>query len=225
MRKEAKILIGLTAVVGLGLALAANFFKVDETTPTATPNSLGQAGAYGVSLRPEFVRDDSPTLGPKTAKVTIVEFLDPECESCRAFHPIMKETLKAYEGGVHFVVRYMAFHTSSSLAVAATESAGLQGKYWEMQDLLFNAADEWSHKPTPESGYFIKYAADLGLDVEKFKQDLNDPKWQQKIARDMADGKVVGVNGTPTIFINGERLKNLGASDLRAAIEAQLRTL
>lgn len=225
MRKEAKILIGLAAAVGLVVTLAANFYKKEDSmqTSSSVPNSLGSASSYGVSLRQEFVRDDSPTQGPKTAKVTVVEFLDPECESCRAFHPIMKETLKAYEGGVYFVVRYMAFHTSSALAVAATESAGLQGKYWEMQDLLFNAADEWSHKPAPETSYFIKYASDLGLDVEQFKRDLSDTRWQQKITRDMADGKALGVNGTPTIFVNGEKLKSLSPGDLRSAIETQLR--
>lgn len=225
MRKEIKILIGLAVVVIIGVIIASNLYKSEEEASPKTPPSAGTPSSanYGVSLRSEFVRDDSQTKGPKNAKVTLVEFLDPECEACRAFHPIMKETLNAYEGGIHFVVRYMAFHTSSAVAIAATEAAGLQGKYWEMQDLLFNTADEWGHKPSPDSSYFIKYAAGLGLNVEQFKKDMNDPRWQQKIERDMADGKAVGVRGTPTIFVNGEQLKNLSPEALRSTIEAHLR--
>lgn len=224
MRKEIKVLIGLAAVVLIVTFAATRFYKGEEPQATQVnqPAAEETPGLYGITLREEFVRDDSHTKGPKNAKVTLVEFLDPECEACKAFHPIMKQILQDYEGGIHFVVRYMAFHTSSAMAIAATESAGLQGKYWEMQDLLFNAAEEWGHKSSPDASYFIKYASDLGLNVEQFKKDLNDPRWQQKIARDMADGKVLGVNGTPTIFVNGEPLKQLSPEALRSAIESHL---
>lgn len=226
MRKELKILIGLSLIVLLGVVLATTFYKKTEPTPQTGSTSVPftPAGEYGVTLREEFVREDSPTMGPKNAKVTVVEFLDPECESCRAFHPIMKEILKSYEGGIHFVVRYMAYHTSSALAVAATEAAGLQGKYWEMQDLLFNTADEWGHQPQPNQEFFLKYAGQLGLNVEQFKKDLVDPRWQAKVERDMNDGKALGVRGTPTIFVNGEVLEKLGFEGLRTQIEKHLRS-
>lgn len=92
-----------------------------------------------------------------------------------------------------------------------------------MPNILFNSADEWGHKQTPDPTSFFKYATALGLDLEKFKTDLEDPKWQQKVARDMTDGKVLQVIGTPTVFVNGEMLKGLGIDALRNKIEVFLR--
>jgi protein-disulfide isomerase len=218
MKRELKILALLSFLIVAAGALAVYFYNSGQSQSSSAPI------LHGVTLREEFVRDDSPTLGPKQANVTLVEFLDPECESCRAFFPTIKRILKEYEGQIHFVVRYMPFHSSSLVAIAATEAAALQGKYWEMQELLFNMADEWGHQPTPRKDLFIKYAGSLGLDVAKFTQDLEDPKWVQKAQRDMADGKLLGVNGTPTLFVNGERVKNLTYQALKESITPYLGT-
>lgn len=210
MSKEIKILIGILAIVVVGFLVGRQFYNKKSTEEIIA--------GRGITLRQEFVREDSWALGPKDAPVKIVEFLDPECESCKAFFPTMKSILKKYEGRVHFVVRYMAFHKSSQMAVAATESAGLQNKYWEMQELLFNRADEWSHQPEPRREFFQKYGAELGLGMDRFDLDLDDPKWILKVKRDMADGKSVGVQSTPTIFVNGVLLKDLSYEALDEAI-------
>lgn len=216
MNKEFKVLAILTAVItGAGAIVVYSYNAMQAP-------SVSKSKTYGITLREEFVRDDSPTLGPKNASVTLVEFLDPECEACRAFFPTVKRILKEYEGQIHFVVRYMPFHSSSLVAIAATEAAGLQGKYWEMQELLFNSADEWGHQPTPRRDLFIKYANSLGLDVAKFTQDLDDPKWVQKAQRDMADGKSIGVSGTPTFFVNGDRVSKLSYRELKLGIDQYL---
>jgi protein-disulfide isomerase len=131
-----------------------------------------QAVQPGMSFRDELIRPDSHAMGPENAPLTIVEFLDPECESCKAFYPTMKKFLDENKKSVRFVVRYMAFHTSSAMAIAALESAGIQGKYWEYLETLFVFAEEWSHKETPDSSYFEKYASNLGINVEKFKNDM-----------------------------------------------------
>ena len=216
MTKEAKILVGLALIIALVGGVATYIYQ--SKTSTAKSENL----SYGVSLRQEFVREDSPTLGPKNAKVTLVEFLDPECESCRAFFPIVKRVLEEYQGKIHFVVRYMPFHTSSVMAVAATEAAGLQGKYWEMQELLFNSADEWGHQPSPRKDLFMKYAAALELDTERFSADLDDPRWPQKAMRDMDDGKILGVQGTPTFFVNGEAVSELSYEGLKKSLDLHL---
>ncbi len=117
----------------------------------------------------------------------------------------------------------MAFHRSSMMAIAATEAAGLQGKYWEMQEHLFATAGEWGHQSTPNSSFFINYASTLGLDVDQFQKDLDDPKWTQKVQRDMADGAVLGVRGTPTIFVNGVVLPQLSPEALESSIESALK--
>jgi protein-disulfide isomerase len=216
MKKEFKTLAILSLVLVVGGIVAVYFYNSVQSRSHSTAKS------YGVTLREEFVRDDSPTLGPKDASVTLVEFLDPECESCRAFFPTVKRILKEYDGKVHFVVRYMPFHSSSLAAIAATEAAGLQGKYWAMQELLFDMTDEWGHQPSPRKDLFNKYAASLGLDVAKFAQDLDDPRWVQKAQRDMTDGKLLGVNGTPTLFVNGDRVSKLTYQDLKLSINQYL---
>ena len=171
------------------------------------------------------MRPDSHSMGPENAPLIVVEFLDPECESCKAFYPHMKHFLKEKEGKVRFVVRYMAFHTSSAMAIGAAESAGLQGKYWEMLELLFENAEEWGHKPEPQAAFFEKYAQNLGLDVARFKADLVDPRWKVLIERDMADGKVLGVRGTPTVYLNGDILQHLSIDGLRAQTDPILKTV
>jgi len=211
MKRETKSIVATFAFMIAAFALGAVLYK--QATKSA-----------GVQVIPDgLIHDDSPTLGPKDAPVTIVEFLDPECESCKAFYPIMKEVLKTYEGRVRFVVRYMSFHRSSAVAVAATEAGGLQGKYWEMQGHLFATAEEWGHKETPIKSLFVNYARDLGLDVERFETDLEDPKWAAKIQRDMADGSKFGVKATPTIFVNGALLEELSQSALENSIEKALK--
>lgn len=216
MKKEFKTLAILSSMLIAGGAIAVYAYN------SAQSPSHSATKSYGITLREEFVRDDSPALGPKDASVTLVEFLDPECESCRAFFPTVKRILKEYDGKIHFVVRYMPFHSSSLIAIAATEAAGLQGKYWEMQELLFNLADEWGHQPSPRRDLFVKYADSLGLNISKFTQDLDDPRWLQKAQRDMADGKSIGVNGTPTLFVNGDRVSKLTYQDLKFSINQYL---
>lgn len=216
MKKELKIILALGTTVVAGLLVAASLYRGSAAKTTSTASQWR-------GLRQEFVREDSATLGPKDAPVTVVEFLDPECESCKAFFPIMKNTLKKYEGSIYFVVRYMGFHRSSMMAVAATEAAGLQGKYWEMQEHLFATAEEWGHHPMPIRSFFVNYARALGLDVERFQADLNDPKWSQKVQRDMADGAVLGVKATPTVFVNGITLIDLSQEALENSIESALK--
>jgi protein-disulfide isomerase len=169
-----------------------------------------------------LVRPDSQTQGAADAPVTIVEFFDPECESCRAAFPFVKQLLEEYEGRVRLVVRYFPLHNNSVLAVTAIEAAGEQGKYWEMQELLFTNQSEWGEKQTPQTELFIGYATELGLNIEQFTADLQSPDYQAKIERDQADGRALGVDGTPTFFINGRQVEELSADSIIAMIEEEL---
>ncbi|HEX6186055.1 MAG TPA: thioredoxin domain-containing protein, partial [Pyrinomonadaceae bacterium] len=190
----------------------------------------GDASADGPLVRP-----DSPTLGPADAPVTLVEFLDPECESCGAFHPTVKRILKDYDGKVRLVVRYMPFHPNSVLAATVTEAAGEQGKYWEMQELLFRRQPEWGeihghggHAPAPAARreppavLFERYAAELGLDVERVRAAVAERRYASKVERDRRDGQSLGVAKTPTFFVNGRQLARFSQQDLRALIEEEL---
>jgi protein-disulfide isomerase len=210
--KSVRYLVLAFICVVLALLVGSYFYNKSQFKPVP----------IGISLREEMVRPDSHFAGPENAPLTIVEFLDPECEACKAFYPTLKKFLKENEKNTRLVVRYMAFHTSSAMAIAALESAGIQGKYWEYLDVLFNSAEEWGHKEKPDSSYFEKYALSLGLELSKFKQDMTDPRWTTLIQRDMKDGQVLGVRGTPTVYFNGELLRGLDYASLEAAAKNHL---
>lgn len=223
MKKEVGILLALVVLVIIGGVIGASYYRgsVQSTPVTDKPD-----------LTNVLVRPDSPTLGPSDAKVTVVEFLDPECESCGAFAPQVKTLLKEFEGRVRFVVRYMPLHKNAKLAAQYTEAAGEQGKYWEMQEKLFAMQGEWGDKhghgpapatPTPPvSELFEKYAKEIGLDVQQLNTAAGNAKYAQKADRDLKDGQALGVRQTPTFFVNGRKLARLSMQDLRSLINEEL---
>ena len=225
MRKEVKILALIAVFVVVAAVLGARYYR-DSVQGVRRPN----ASADGPLVRP-----DSPALGPADAPVTVVEFLDPECESCGAFHPTLKRLLKDYDGKVRLVVRYMPFHPNSVLAAAVTEAAGEQGKYWEMQELLFRRQPEWGEihghggqaapavRREPPPVLFERYASELGLDVERVRAALAQRRYDSKVERDRRDGQSLGVTRTPTFFVNGRQLARFSQQDLRALIEEELK--
>ena len=184
------------------------------------------------SVSENLVRPDSPSLGPADAKVTVVEFLDPECESCAAVAPQVKALLKEYDGRVRFVVRYMPLHRNAKMAAQYIEAAGEQGKYWEMMEKLFAMQGEWGEKhgpaghntvPTaPVSELFEKYGTQIGLDAGQLNAAAGQPKYAEKAERDLRDGQALGVRATPTFFVNGRRLARLSMADLRTLINEEL---
>jgi protein-disulfide isomerase len=169
-----------------------------------------------------LIREDSPTRGPADAAVTLVEFLDPECESCRAAYPVVEQILADYEGQIRYVVRYFPNHNNSMLAIAATEAASEQGMYWEMQEILFANQLEWGEQSLPQLDLMLSYAAELGLDVEEFTASLPNPDYVAKAQRDRQDGVSLGVRGTPTFFVNGQAVLGMDEGMLRQLIDAAL---
>lgn len=169
-----------------------------------------------------LIRPDSPSLGPADAKVTLVQVLDPECESCRKMAPIVNQILKDYRGKVRLVIRYYPHHYNSEIAIRAIEAAGEQAKYWEMHDLLFDNQPVWGAKKTSQEELIFKYAQEIELDMQKFRIAVNHPKFIAKIERDRSDSKALGVRRTPTFFVNGERLLGAGLESLRTAINKAL---
>ena len=228
MNKEIKILAAIAFVVVIAAVIGASYYRNSvQNAPVVVNNSSGKSSVNAETL----VRPDSPTLGAADAKVTLVEFLDPECESCAAFSPIVKKILKDYDGKVRLVVRYMPLHPNSMRAAALTEAAGEQGKYWEMQELLFQRHSEWgerhgaptSAQPANVPALFEKYAMELGLDMERVKSAIKENRYQAKLERDLADGRTLGVRKTPSFFVNGRMLMRFSEYDLRALIDDELK--
>ena len=159
--------------------------------------------------------DDDPARGDANAPVTIVEFTDFECPACAAMHPVLEEVLKSYGNKVRFVVRDFPLnrHEHARKAAEAANAANAQGKFFEYAALLFGrqkALDIPSLK---------KYATELGLDRARFDAALDRGTYAAEVQHDVEDGEMYGVDVTPSIFINGVRLKTLSTEGLREAID------
>lgn len=221
MSKDIKIL-ALVAVAVIAVAVVGSYLYRSSVQSKPAPDQARNSA---------LVRDDSPALGPADAKVTIVEFLDPECESCAAFNPVVKNLLKTYDGRVRLVVRYMPLHPNSVPAANFMEAAGEQGKYWQAQELLFRKQPDWGERhggppnaPKPNiDALFEGYAKELGLDLDKTMSAVRQNRFAAKLDRDRRDGQSLGVRRTPTIFVNGRELARLDENQLKALIDQELK--
>lgn len=211
--------LGIPAILVVlgGISLLGNGANV---VPSSSPPSFAASAPTEVGA---LVREDSPTLGPVDAPVTLVEFLDPECEACRAFYPIVKQVMSDYEGKVRLVVRYVPGHNNSALAAVALEAARKQDatKYWEMLELLFERQSEWGEQQDPQSQVFLDVAEAVGLDIGRIKAAM-DAGDTSMIERDLADAIAADVRGTPTFFVNGTLVTDMSPEGLGAAIDDAL---
>ena len=148
--------------------------------------------------------------GNKDSKVIIVEYLDFECEACGAYYPLVKRLSEEYGDKVAFVTRYFPLpgHRNSITSALAVESAGKQGKYWEMYDIVFENQSAWGEKQITEPTIFKGYAQQLGLDMEKFNKDVVSKEVKGRINRDKSDGIKLNIQSTPTFFLNGKKIEN-----------------
>ena len=226
MKKEFLVLGAIFLLVILAAVLGAKYYRSSvqsERKPTNTATATAPAG--------QLIRPDSASMGPADAKVTVVEFYDPECETCAQFGPIVKQILKENEGRMRLVARYLPFHPNSMTAANFTEAAAEQGKYWEAQELLFKKQPEWGAKhgapPDPSAPpinvLFDKYAKELGLDMDKASRSINERRFDSKIQQDMSDAKGLGARMTPTFFVNGRQLASFGEAQLRALIDEEMK--
>jgi protein-disulfide isomerase len=161
---------------------------------------------------------DAPTRGDANAAVTITEFTDFQCLACGAMYPVLETVLKSYGNRVHFVIRNFpltSVHENALRAAQAAAAANAQGKFWEYIDLLFN------HQNSLDTESLKKYATQVGLDRKRFDAEFESGKYDAQIRRDMDEGELLGIEATPTIYINGVMLTlpEYNAEGLRAAIE------
>ena len=177
-------------------------------SPSAAP-SLGASSARpsgsGGGDAPALIASDSPTIGAPDAKVTLVEFLDFECEACGAAYPVVKQILAEYEGRLTFVVRDFPNHNNSVLAASAAYAAGEQGRYWEMYDKLFEQQRAWGERQDSQAATFLGFAEELGLDMAQFRTDLESGRYVDRLQRDVDAARALGVDATPTFFVNGTK--------------------
>ncbi len=189
--------------------------------PTAVANpTVARAGAGGEEQTVFKVPiEGSPVRGPANALITLVEFSDYQCPFCSRGHNTVVEMEKAYEGKIRVVMKQnpLSFHPNAKPAALAAMAAGEQGKYWEMHDKLF------ANQQNLDAATFESHAKAIGLNVEKWKTDMNAPKFNDIINRDQALAGQLGASGTPCFFINGRKLSGAQpAPAFKALIDEEL---
>lgn len=163
-------------------------------------------------------RDGAPVKGPADAKVTIVEFFDPACETCRDFYPFLNQLMGRYPGKVNVMMRFAPLHTGSDQVVKMLEAARLQGKFWPALEILFDNQGQWivGHTAQPMRAMNILYSLDI--DQQKLASDMNSPGVARIIQRDMQDAQALGVRATPEFFVNGRPMPSFGYEQLEQLV-------
>lgn len=211
--KNKVFVIAAVLFVFLGF-IGLRFFTQSQEQSSSSVNAPAVQG--------DFVRPNSVSIGNSIARVTVVEWFDPECETCREIHPILEKIMMEYKDRVHFVLRYMPYHPGSMLAASALEEAREFNKFEQALSILFEKQPEWGDHHQPRPDLISTYLVSLGIPKNKLDREYLLKKHSEKIRLDEADGKGVGVQGTPTFFVNGVMLQELGDKPLRSAIDLAL---
>lgn len=187
------ILIAVAIVAGLGFVLWLGEGQDRTPQPSALSNEVSAV---------DHVR------GPESAVVTLVEYSDLQCPACANFHPLVEALVQEYPNDLRFVYRHfplVSIHPNAFPGAQAAEAASLQGKFFEMSDILFTRQDDWTKLSNPYSK-FEEYALELNLDKQKFYTDYRSGEVNARIKADMNSGNAAGIRSTPTFFIDGQPL-------------------
>lgn len=195
-------------------------------TSPATPAPNANTTPNNETAATETGASPPHAQGPADAPVTLEEFGDFECPPCGLLHPVLKTMEKEFGGRVRIIFREFPLvptHVHSLAAARSAEAAGLQGKFWEMHDLLYENQKTW-HEAFDARPIFEDYATKIGLNLEQFRRDSAGEIVAQRIFLDGKRGHAFGVNGTPTVYMNGREVpfESLPADKLRVLIQAQL---
>lgn len=172
---------------------------------------------YATSVNPKITNNESVVItqtdhvrGAKNGKVTLVEFGDFQCPACGAYEPIIRQVLADNKDTLKFSFRHFPLtqmHKNALLAAKASEAAALQGKFWEMHDILYDKQEEWGEALNARD-FILTYANTINLDVKKFTTDLDKKEIEDKILAEYKEGVSLGIQGTPTFFVNGKKVEN-----------------
>ena len=190
--------------------------KASNTNTAKTPMVTNVLGAQPPNM-----------MGSQNASVTVEEFADFQCGACGVKHPVMKQLTSLYGSRIKFIFRNfplaIAAHDKAYDAAVAAEAAGLQGRFWDMQNLLFTNQQAWSSNPDYRK-VWEGYASQLGLDIERFKNDMAGLNAKSRVDADMQRGRALNVSSTPSVFVNGMSipLEQMNIESLRQIIDAEL---
>jgi len=213
-------------VLGAGLLTARYLQRASSETPTPSPTP--GASPVATAVNPGEPGAEPPhALGDAKAPVTLEEFGDFECPPCGVLHPILKG-LEAEYGSTKLRIIFREFplvpnHVHALAAARAAEAAGLQGRFWEMHDVIYEHQKDW-HEAFDVRPIFEGYAKTIGLDVAQFSRDITSDIIERRIFLDGKRAHSLGVQGTPTVFLNGKEVpfESLAPDKLKALINNEL---
>ena len=188
----------------------------------SAPEPPAQAPPMSRELAAKLVRPHSPVIGPANARVTIVEVLDPACEGCAAFAPIVHGILFLHPDDVKVVIRFAAFHQGSEEAVRLLEAARQQGKFEPMLDALFARQQEWASHGKPDIAHIWKIAADTGIDVARARKAAATKQVDEIVRIEKEDTIALRIAQTPTFFVNERPMLEFGSKQLAALVDSEL---
>ena len=201
------------AVLVLGLVAAAFLYESDNTESLQAEAAARQAA---------LASEHSPTLGDPGAKVHIVEFLDPACETCALFYPMVKQWLAEMPGEIRLSVRHVAFHTDADYAVRILEASRKQDKYWQTLEALLASQRQWTEHHTVQPDKIVPAIAGVGLNMEQLMVDMDAQEVLLRIEQDKKDSILLKVSGTPEYFVNGRPLPSFGQQQLADLVREEL---
>jgi len=206
-----RIIFWLGFIIVLGLIVWGLIAAMNKQP--ANPNNPGNYGT------PAPLAPDDHIRGPAEAPVTLIEYADFQCPACESYEPLLEQLEASASTTFKIVYRHFPLpqHPNALPAAYAAEAANLQGKFWEMHDLLFTNHTDWTELSDPTS-VFVGYATQLGLDANKFKTDMQSSAVKGRVERDIDEGNSIGINYTPTFFLNGHIITNPQSYDEFLAI-------
>ena len=201
------------AILVIALVAATLMYQGDNVQP-AQDGDAARAAA--------LASEHSPTLGDANAKVHIVEFLDPACETCALFFPMVKNWMKEVPGQIRLSVRHVAFHKGSDYAVKVLEASRKQDKYWETLETLLATQSQWTQHHTVLPERIGPAIAGVGLDMEQLEADMNSMEVMARMEQDKKDSIFLKVSKTPDYFVNGRPLPSFGQQQLANLVREEL---
>ena len=208
------IVVGVAFLLLVGFWGASQYYKAQQQA---------EAEVFTKKNIELLERSHSPRKGADAAKVTIVEFFDPACETCKAFHPFVMRLMNENPGRIQVVMRYAPFHHGSDYVVALMDAAKVQGKFWETLEAAYASQDIWASHSNPQPKKLWMQLSNVGLDFTKAQQDMQSEQVINNINQDIADLKEMKVDKTPSFFVNGKPLVDFGYGQLRALVEEEIR--
>lgn len=202
------LLVGAVALL-VGAAAAGVFlFDGGEVGPGEAPNPLAST--------------DAPMLGEPGAKVHIVEFLDPACETCAMFYPYVKQLIARNPGRIRLSLRHVPFHEGSEYAVRLLEASRAQDKYWQTLETLLASQAMWAPNHVVRAELVNQAVSGVGLDMDRLAADMNSPEVIRRAEQDLGDAMALKIRATPEYFVNGRPLPSFGWQQLESLVAEEL---